>query len=53
VLLAGLSSLAAAGVAILVRPDRAKREQAAEPADARQPVPAAASAAAAGSDEAA
>jgi MFS family permease len=49
VLLAGLSSLAAAGVAILVRPDRAKRRAAAEPAiESRQPVPAAA-----GSDEAA
>jgi MFS family permease len=52
-LLAGLSSLAAAGVAILVRPDRAKRGRAAaEPAtDDRQPVPA--TAAAAGTDEAA
>jgi MFS family permease len=54
-LLAGGSSLLAAGVAWLVRPGRAQREQHSgeEPAiDGRQPVPAAA-AAAAGSDEAA
>jgi MFS family permease len=56
VLLAGLSSLVAAGVAILVRPERAERKRAAEPAidagpaiEARQPVPATA----AGTDEAA
>ena len=56
VLLAGLSSLVAAGVAILVRPERAARKRDAEPAidakpaiDARQPV----AATAAGTDEAA
>jgi MFS family permease len=56
VLLAGLSSLVAAGVAILVRPERAARKRTAEPAidakpaiEARQPVPATA----AGADEAA
>jgi MFS family permease len=50
VLLAGLSSLAAAGVAILVRPERAKRSEE-RAVDARQPV--AATAAATGTDEAA
>ncbi len=44
VLLAGLSSLLAAGVAFLLRPERAKRRRTAEPSiDARQPVPATAS----------